>query len=810
MTAPFRGTPHASALPASQTAPVAEFRCLFTHDVRRKQKRWQDGYLKFHTFNNRVMVSDQARNHIGDTYWKESTELQEGDELTLDKGVMVEVAEAMGITQTDLAPLFEKRPKEPTKEPPARPAPSSTTRPFQRPTSVVPGSGTRPASQLRHKSLNTLLGTPKGPVGKAVPMQSPYEARREKEKENDLAEERAPKRQKTTSRYTGWRASSPVQGDESPPSRATPLWARTADAKNARSPHVSPPKPVTISSESDNIPVFTSDITLPSPPPKVVKVRPSQPLKSAPLVQAAVLPSPPPVQTPKAPRTKVRLPKAKAVQTPRQPDPTSSPPVSASNRLTNVDFAVQAVQKPPKKASPPPSPPRNLKAKSLRLSAGVRRGTLLCQALPKQPSRVDGQARASASKPTAIITSRSGSRESSQALARRVECKLGSGVVSNRERVATRSKTSNTEPELLPSGFEEDDMAFDAPQDIFEDPEIYHGLMDQILLTPPSPPEGERQPHHEVIASNPSSKSRKPQRSKPPEREVIDVDADEPPMPISTKAKATRERNAVSERTDKTRPERTVSPSCEAVLKPPVATRRQVSPTLSDASETRSRTTSTSPTKKLLSIGGFPKKSKRLSKEATPSAQQSRDNVAPASRRETVALPPHPLLANKNGPLMSTTELASLLKKPTKRPKSDDPIEDDTTATGKSPARKMRRVRSANDAPIPSTAEDWEKRNLPKTSSDLTEVESIAPMMPPPKKKESTLAALTKKTDPRKKFKRTQSLNVDTSLASLGEVDEVDLPSPVVDKDVGPWSTEAFDLFDWRPPGRDVGEGVAG
>ncbi|KAH7076268.1 hypothetical protein FB567DRAFT_535834 [Paraphoma chrysanthemicola] len=801
MTAPLRGTPHASALPASQTAPVAEFRCLFTHDVRRKQKRWQDGYLKFHTFNNRVMVSDQARNHIGDTYWKESNELQEGDEVTLDKGVMVEVAEAMGITQTDLAPLFEKRPKEPTKEPPARPAPSSTTRPFQRPTSVAPSSVPRPGTQLRHKSLNTLLGTPKGPVGKAVPMQSPYEARREKE--NELAEERAPKRQKTTARYTGWRASSPMQGDESPPSRATPSWVRMADAKNARSPHAPPPKPVTISSESDHVPIFTSDITLPSPPPKVVKARPIQPVKAAPSVQAAVLPPPPPVQTPKAPRTKVRLPKAKAVQTPKQPDPTSSPPVSASNRLTNVDFAVQTVQKPPKKASPPPSPPRNPKAKSLRLSAGVRRGTLLCQALPKQPSRVDGQARVTTTRLKPRKTSRTVSREPSPALARRVES--ASGAVSNLGRVATKSKASNTEPELVPSDFDEDDIAFDAPQDIFEDPEIYHGLMDQQLLHPPSPPEAGRQPPHEVIASNPSSKSRKPRPSKPPEREVIDVEDDQPPMPKSTKAKATRERNRT---TDKTRPERAISPPGEAVLKPPVSARRQISPTLSVASEARSRTTSTSPSKKLLSIGGFPMKTKRLPKKASPPAQPSGDNVALVPRRETVALPPHPLLANKNGPLMSTTELASLLKKPKKRSKPDDPIEDDATATGKSPARKMRRVRSANDAPIPSTAEDWEKRNLPKTSSNLTEVESAAPMAPP-KKKESTLAALTKKTDPRKKFKRTQSLNVDTSSASLGQVDEVDLPSPVIDIDVGPWSTEAFDLFDWRPPGRERGEGIA-
>ena len=129
MTAPLRNTLHSSATSASQnTAPVAEFRCLYTNDLRRKQKRWQDGYLKFHSFNSRVMVYDQSRSFLGDTYYKDSDELHEGDELTLDKGVMVEVAEAMGTTQTDLAPLFEKKPKEPP-PPPSGSARSSTAPP---------------------------------------------------------------------------------------------------------------------------------------------------------------------------------------------------------------------------------------------------------------------------------------------------------------------------------------------------------------------------------------------------------------------------------------------------------------------------------------------------------------------------------------------------------------------------------------------------------------------------------------------------------------------------------------------------------
>ncbi|EAT79704.2 hypothetical protein SNOG_12904 [Parastagonospora nodorum SN15] len=743
MTAPLRSTPHSTALPASQTAPVAEFRCLFTHDVRRKQKRWQDGYLKFHTFNNRVMVTDQARNHIGDTYWKESNELQEGDELSLDKGVLVEVAEAMGITQTDLASVVAKK-KDPPKEPLARPTPSASTRPFQRPTSVAPSNVARTGAQLRHKSLNTLLGTPKGPVGKAMPMKSPYESRMEKQKENDLAEERAPKRQKIAEHQTGWRASSPVHGDESSPVKRVPLWAKTADARTVHAPHAAisrPSKAITISSESDPS-VISSDVTLPSTPAKPVESVPAPLLISASVIRSSELAEPAtvPLETPKATRPRIPLPKKKSVETPKRPAPNSSPPVSASNRLMNVDFAVQPVQAPEKKPSPAPSPPRVTKGKALRLSTGVKR---------------------------------------------LVEHEVNSKTAEDRTTV------------LSPQ----------APGDVFDDPEITYGLMDQQLLIASSPAETNRPPLSPVIKP-PVMKSiargvveEKP-KAQPPEREdqeVVATEPIEPKPPVSKKAKKQTAKKATE--TPQTMPP--LSPTVQPVLKPPEPRSRDISPAHTDTYGARSRTSSTSSAKKHFSTGGFPKRAKRIAKESaatTPIAEAPA--LAPAPPEEPVALPPYPLRSGKKEPLMSTTELAALLTKPRKRTRAEDPIEDDPPPTGKSPARKMRRVRSENDAPIPSTADDWEKRNLPRTSSDQAEVEDLpAPALAPAlKKKSSGLAALVKRTDPRKKFQRTQSLNVETNLAP---VDEPDLPSPVIDTDVGPWSTEAFDLFDWRPPGRE-------
>lgn len=177
-------------VPSTQnTAPILDFRCLYTHDLRRKAKRWQDGTLRFHTFNKRIMVYDLSKNFIGDYHWCEKDPLQDGDELELDKGVLVQVGESIGTTIQDLSALFEKRkkaqPESPRRVTPLKPCPASTTR-------------TTPAqlSQLRPKSLNALLGTCKGPLGRAtVPSKSPCQLRLEDEN-GRAEEERSVKRQR--------------------------------------------------------------------------------------------------------------------------------------------------------------------------------------------------------------------------------------------------------------------------------------------------------------------------------------------------------------------------------------------------------------------------------------------------------------------------------------------------------------------------------------------------------------------------------------------------------------------------------------
>lgn len=117
-------------------------------------------------------------------------------------------------------------------------------------------------------------------------------------------------------------------------------------------------------------------------------------------------------------------------------------------------------------------------------------------------------------------------------------------------------------------------------------------------------------------------------------------------------------------------------------------------------------------------------------------------------------------------------------------------------------------MRSENDAPIPSAVKDWEKRNLPlqRISSALTEVSELTMDTMVSTIGETVVdkgirLPASKKKDPGRIIKRTQSLRVQSDGLSATTA-QVDVLTPLIDQDVGPWSIEAGDLFDWKPPGR--------
>jgi hypothetical protein len=181
---------------APSTATVLEFRCLFTHDLRRRQKRWQDGRLKYHTFNARVMVYDERGNSVGDMHWHGEYDFGEGEEVQLDRGgVIVQVEDLVERRETDLSELVDKRVHEKQQrqmQQLTRSAGPSAILPrsLPRPPAVAPDRAQPP----QHRPLHRVIGTPTGHHGKAlVPKESPFEQR---QRPAESANERIAKRRK--------------------------------------------------------------------------------------------------------------------------------------------------------------------------------------------------------------------------------------------------------------------------------------------------------------------------------------------------------------------------------------------------------------------------------------------------------------------------------------------------------------------------------------------------------------------------------------------------------------------------------------
>ncbi|KIN07955.1 hypothetical protein OIDMADRAFT_47833 [Oidiodendron maius Zn] len=169
-------SPALTVPPTQNTAPVLEFRCLYTQDLRRKQKRWQDGRLKFHTFNKRVMVYDERSNFVGDSHWRADTDLNEGEELGLERGgILVEVGECIGKKDQDLSELVDKRVREREERAAAKATVTSPAVPrasYAKPQMPAPDG----PQYLRPKPLNAIIGMPTGHYSRAVVSHlSPFE-----------------------------------------------------------------------------------------------------------------------------------------------------------------------------------------------------------------------------------------------------------------------------------------------------------------------------------------------------------------------------------------------------------------------------------------------------------------------------------------------------------------------------------------------------------------------------------------------------------------------------------------------------------
>ncbi|PNH38586.1 hypothetical protein VD0004_g8253 [Verticillium dahliae] len=167
-------------------APVLDYACLFSHDLKRKQKRWQDGRLKFHCFNKRVMVYDERGNFIGDTHWTMDYDLDEGEEFQLARGcVVVQVSECLGRKEQDLSALIDQRYKD-KEERKAHADAAAASKPYR--PAPTPHRPPMPIAQPM-----TNIATPRGnQLGRAVlPTLSPFEQRNLHAQESAQQDEQA-------------------------------------------------------------------------------------------------------------------------------------------------------------------------------------------------------------------------------------------------------------------------------------------------------------------------------------------------------------------------------------------------------------------------------------------------------------------------------------------------------------------------------------------------------------------------------------------------------------------------------------------
>lgn len=305
--------------------------------------------------------------------------MYEGAELTLENGVMVEVAERKSITQTDLTPILQKRPREVGTE-------MGVQRNPRLPLPGVRSSGIRStaASQPLHRPLSAVLGTPKGPIGKAaLPQRSPFEERQANQATNWAAVERNAKRQRVAEVGQTWNAAKDIktpvpksralQCERSSGSRgimAPPLERQTPLANRVPGRTV-PHEVVDITSDVEEP---MSDVTLPNTPPNLSHLsaftsgrtmqRPMQ--RPVPNVRAAVPESRP-----------------RPLHRERPPERSPSPPVSTTSKVTGVQEATVLPHKVAKNAEKHPERQSSPQRKTLKLKAGPRKKMLFCQETPQ-------------------------------------------------------------------------------------------------------------------------------------------------------------------------------------------------------------------------------------------------------------------------------------------------------------------------------------------------------------------------------------------------------------------------------------------
>lgn len=97
------GPPLAMAVPAA----VYKYKVMWTPDVRKKHKTYNDGYMAFHTFNKKAILYNENMIEVAKEFLVKSAFFVIGDEVNFERQT-IQISETMPTEYQNLSPLYDR------------------------------------------------------------------------------------------------------------------------------------------------------------------------------------------------------------------------------------------------------------------------------------------------------------------------------------------------------------------------------------------------------------------------------------------------------------------------------------------------------------------------------------------------------------------------------------------------------------------------------------------------------------------------------------------------------------------------------
>lgn len=134
------------------SSPIYKYQVMWTADVSKKHKTYNDGYLSFHKFNKLAILYNDQMNEVAKEFFSYKNYFEKDEEVRFER-YMIEIEDQLETHYQDLSPLYD-RPHHPTVIPANQQRNANTEMPANSPSSL-----TTPRRQALNRPLLN-LGSP--------------------------------------------------------------------------------------------------------------------------------------------------------------------------------------------------------------------------------------------------------------------------------------------------------------------------------------------------------------------------------------------------------------------------------------------------------------------------------------------------------------------------------------------------------------------------------------------------------------------------------------------------------------------------